>query len=347
MKELLEGDPAYKGHVHEYDYHTLTDCSSAPNTTIELIAEDFARYVKAKLRSYPAGTQFDVIAHSMGGLVVRAYMVGMAPAPIGSYGNEIRRLIMAGTPNYGAPANLWDVIFRTWCKATGVSGAIGIQAEEMQYGARFLWDLDHKWLGKAPASPGNLLVIAGTASGVSDGIVRTTSAALPEDFFLPAGRILYVPYQHCDLIICGLSTPLINIQDNSHLTYIIVKEFLRSGQPPTQSSLGPQAQPSNQVLDDSLLLLRMVDKVTQTPIVPPPSVSLNCLLNINPTSIRNTDPGAGTVTVINIPASLWACGVQVNASRDYLGASINDITMFPGLPQVRAIELTQRPDRTR
>jgi hypothetical protein len=31
----------------------------------------------------------------------------------------------------------------------------------MKFGARFLWDLDHKWLSKAPADPHNLLVIAG------------------------------------------------------------------------------------------------------------------------------------------------------------------------------------------
>jgi hypothetical protein len=308
---------------------------------------------------YPAGTQVDIIAHSMGGLVVRAYMVGMAPAPDGSplpYGNEIRRLIMAGTPNYGAPANLWDTIIRAGCHIgaltptqVGGPGGSATQAEEMEYGARFLWDLDHKWLAKAPVDPNNLLVIAGTADGVSDGLVRTASAALPEDFFLPVGHILYVPYQHCNdiLIICNRTQieALVYVRNTSHLTYIIVKEFLRSGQPPTQASLG--YQPSNQVHDDSLLLLRMVDKVTQTPIVPPPSVALNCLLNISPTPIRNTDPGAGTVTVVDIPASLWACSVKVNASRDYLGTSINDITMFPGLPFIRAIELAPRPDRTR
>ena len=221
----------------------------------------------------------------------------------------------------------------------------------MEFGARFLWDFGHKWLAKVPVDPNNLLVIAGTATGVSDGLVRTASAALPEDFFLPVGHILYVPYQHCHDIpfICNNTQleALVYVQKKDHLTYTIVKEFLRSGQPLTQSSLG--YQPSNQILDDSLLLLRMVDKITQTPIVPPPSVALNCPLTISPSPrpIRNTDSDAGTVTVVDIPASLWTCSVQVNVSQNYFGTSINDITMFPGLPQVRAIELTPRPDRTR
>ena len=256
------------------------------------------------------------------------------------------------TTNYGAEKAKLDAWVGPICHlgaltpiAVGGPGGVATQIEEMKFGARFLWDLDHKWLNKAPVNPGNILVVAGTASGVSDGIVRTASAALPEDFFLPVGHILYVPYQHCD--VCGLSTPLVYVQDTSHFTYRIVKEFLRSGQPLTQSSLG--YQPSNQILDDSLLLLRMVDKVTQTPIMPPPSIALNCLLNISPSPrpIRNTDSDAGTVTVVDIPASLWTCSVQVTASKDYLGTSINDITMFPGLPQVRAIELALRPDRTR
>jgi hypothetical protein len=283
-------------------------------------------------------------------------MVGMAPAPNGSslpYGNEIRRLIIAGTPNYGADEFILKLILDVRCVVklrppTGVQS----QADEMKYGARFLWDLDHKWLVKHPIDPGNLLVVAGTADGLSDGLVRTASAALPEDFFLPVGHILYVPYQHChDIpIICNSTQieALVYVRDANHLTYRIIKEFLSSGQPPTQSSLGPQSQPSNQVLDDSLLLLRMVDKVTETPIVPPP-ITLKCLLNVFPSSTptikRNQDPDAGTVTVVGIQASLWSssgCSVVVKNSPGYSGTTVNDITMFPGLPQVRAIELTQR-----
>src|SRR5438309_332816 len=101
--------------------------------------------------------------------------------------------------DYGAVQNIWVDIVRGVCGAGGGGGA-GTQAIEMTYGARFLWDLDHKWLGKAPVNPGNLLVIAGTASGLSDGIVRTASAALPEDFFLPVGHILYVPYRYSTVV---------------------------------------------------------------------------------------------------------------------------------------------------
>ena len=42
--------------------------------------------------------QADVIAHSMGGLLVRGWMAGLADVP---YDGQIRRLILAGTPNFG------------------------------------------------------------------------------------------------------------------------------------------------------------------------------------------------------------------------------------------------------
>jgi pimeloyl-ACP methyl ester carboxylesterase len=352
MKSLLMSDAGYKAEdIYEYDYRSLTSCSSDPNTTIELIAADFAQFIKSKLHSfYPIGTQADVIAHSMGGLVVRSYMVGMAPAPNGSllpYGNEIRRLMIAGTPNYGVNENLLEGLIAGRCSG------LKTQAGEMEFGARFLWDLDHKWLAKVPVDPGNFLVIAGTAYGVSDGLVRTASATLPEDFFLPVGHILYVPYQHCHNIplICPGTQPesLVYVQDTSHLTYKIVKEFLSSGHPPSQPSLG--YQPSNVVLDESLLLLRMVDKATQTPIAPPPAVTVSCprtvLSSGGPTVISNRDSDAGTITVVGIQASLWslnACSVEVKNSASYLGTSINDITISLGLPNIRVVELTQRRD---
>ena len=83
---------------------------SNPASPIEPTVRDIVVYVRrfateiATLSAQRSMTRFDIVAHSMGGLIARAYIesddlegdVGFA------YGGEIRTLVMLATPNHGS-----------------------------------------------------------------------------------------------------------------------------------------------------------------------------------------------------------------------------------------------------
>lgn len=69
MEALLEQN-GFVGRVYVYDYSSLTACRSP--ATIEQIAGDFWRWLGSS-EGPGRGRQIDVVAHSMGGLVVRTY----------------------------------------------------------------------------------------------------------------------------------------------------------------------------------------------------------------------------------------------------------------------------------
>lgn len=70
----------------------------------------FARDVKIVLNNYNSDKKITVIAHSMGGLVVRAYIENIAknylllgtPAPKVNFENEIDKVLFLGTPQHGS-----------------------------------------------------------------------------------------------------------------------------------------------------------------------------------------------------------------------------------------------------
>ncbi len=350
MKSFLEKDAGYTGKVFEYDYSSLTSCSS-PSFNIEQIAGDFWRWLGSS-QGPGRDKKVDVVAHSMGGLVVRAYMTGMALAADGSqlpYGNEIQRLILAGTPNYGVLAGQWASLAKLICefRGEGVGDGLVTQGKEMAYGSLFLWNLDQKWLEKKPLTPKNVLIIAGTNGNTSgDGLVEIASAALPEDFKLPSENILYVPFRHCSFEnICGDTDlpALVNVQENTkQYTYMIVRNFLLFGKPPSPVPY----QPSTQALDDSLFLIRIVDKDTKLPSASLPPVKIDCspfIISPLPPVITNEASNAATVTIPGIQPSSWACKVILQTTLSYVGVSLRP-KFTSGIPVVRLVELSRRPD---
>jgi len=89
---------------------------------IEVLEEELERYLLPF-------KQVDVIAHSMGGLIVRQYLTHHSKHPI-------RRLVFLSTPHFGtnAAALLESV--------ASVSAEGNLQADEMQLGSDFLWRLN-------------------------------------------------------------------------------------------------------------------------------------------------------------------------------------------------------------
>lgn len=165
-------------------------CSVSGSPTIEVLAASFSTFL-TNLR-YVDGTpvtQVDVVAHSMGGLVLRSYLSGkqnsagtfQPPTQIG-----VRKVVFLATPHFGS----------------GLALTFGFtpQLMEMASGSTFLFDLGTWNQGTddlrgvdAIAAAGNGGTGEATMAGFDDGVVALTSASIR--FYQP-GRTRVVPYCH-------------------------------------------------------------------------------------------------------------------------------------------------------
>jgi uncharacterized protein (TIGR03437 family) len=194
----------------------LFDVCTLPGAPIEQLAGLLA----AKIQSYSGPV--DVVAHSMGGLVVRAYLQGWTTSPnLNPPANpNIRKLVMLGTPNAGV-SNVFSFLWPSE------------QVNEMQFGSLFLWSLG-TWNQLHDDLRGiSTLAVAGTAGifadGVPwDGVVDVASASL--DFADSSGIYTRaVPYCHTsdDAVLCAAGAPSIaNVPNRSHLSYQLIRSFL-------------------------------------------------------------------------------------------------------------------------
>ncbi|MFD9813088.1 esterase/lipase family protein [Streptomyces sp. NPDC059080] len=118
--------------LFKFDYRHESNWGNH-NTPIESLADELDQFIKTNdlVNSSPDG-KIDIVAHSMGGLVARAYLI--------QGGEETTaHLVTLATPNHGtALGNLCP------------TGACGTQAAEMAAGSGFL-----RWLNRVPESYGN------------------------------------------------------------------------------------------------------------------------------------------------------------------------------------------------
>ena len=132
----------------------------------------------------------DVIAHSMGGLIVRAYLSGKQTGgavfqPPASPG--IRKAVFLATPNFGSGLALFF----------GVGNA---QSGELASGSQFLFDLGTWNQGTDDLRGVDGLALIGNAgsetmTGFDDGVVALTSASIG---FAEPGRTRVLPYCHSE-----------------------------------------------------------------------------------------------------------------------------------------------------
>lgn len=169
----------------------FSTCSLSSSATIEDLAAAFETFL--------AGLQFtngqpvetvDVVAHSMGGLVLRAYLsgkqdtAGVFQPPASTH---VRKAVFLATPHFGTPvASLLPISSN--------------QLDEMSSGSGFLFDLgtwndatDDLRGVDAIAAAGNGGTGLLTTSGFDDGVVPLTSGSLR---FYGAGRTRVLPYCH-------------------------------------------------------------------------------------------------------------------------------------------------------
>lgn len=201
--------------------------------------------------TYTDGTpilQFDLVTHSMGGLIARAYLTGLqnngSPSP--PVNPNVRKLIMIACPNFGS--------FQ--------APDLGVQAPEMVPGSAFLYNLARWNQGSDDLRGVDALAIignAGTEGGLpnaSDGVVSLTSGSLGFSSQPSQNPVQtrIVPYCHVDP---DLATPLgigmscsgaggiADLTDDSQLSGRIVSSFLAGtsdwmaigGTPPTDPYL--------------------------------------------------------------------------------------------------------------
>ena len=186
-----------------------------------------------QLNNYIAGLQYtdgtpvthvDLVAHSMGGLIARAYLAGKGQtsgvfAPPAN--PKVRKLIAIATPHFGS--------FQ--------AGYVGAQESEMALGNQFLWDLATWNQGQDDLRGVDALAVIGNAgtegaiNNASDGVVSLTSASL--GFAAPDQRTRIVPYCHVTPgfltsfgMSCNNNQGIADINDPSHLTAEIVRSFL-------------------------------------------------------------------------------------------------------------------------
>jgi uncharacterized protein (TIGR03437 family) len=262
MQSLLEADG--------WQVSFFDNCSVLPGTTgnarptIEQLAQAFDTFLDNL-----GAPQVDVVAHSMGGLIVRAWLAGKQPQ--GGFSPpsvvRIRNAIFVATPNAGL---------------LSIAGLLGAnvtdsQTTEMFAGSNFLWELG-TWNQRMDDLRGvNALSIAGNLGSTSgaphtdDGVVVLTSASLAVT--LGAARARVLPYCHANNLpyfLCN-GPGIAVVTDQTHPTYLIVTSFLLGTT--DWQSIGSDASQDAVLSHYGGLLLDAVDKLGN-PIANPGAAAL-------------------------------------------------------------------------
>ncbi|HEY7335462.1 MAG TPA: hypothetical protein VH639_11310 [Bryobacteraceae bacterium] len=218
----------------------FNNCVYGAGASIESLAAQLGIYLSSLV--YTDGspvTRVDLVAHSMGGLIARAYLAGLQsdgslnPPPVPG----IRKLIQLAAPNFGS------------YQASLLSST---QTVEMTPGSAFLWNLA-TWNQRGDDLRGvDALAVIGnggteTQAHQSDGLVSLSSGSL--GFARVDQRTRIVPY--CHVTASGLIAQILNctgqgiadVDSPAHLSARILRSFLADT--PDWQSIGstPSADP--------------------------------------------------------------------------------------------------------
>jgi DNA-binding beta-propeller fold protein YncE len=246
----------------------------------------------------------DIVAHSMGGLVSRAYIAGLAQEATSQsiipYRGEVRKLIVAATPNYGVDPDLQ------------ILGTIfthnGKEVAQMTYDASFLSKLDDAWrstvLPENRINESDILAIVGTESlqgsdDLDDGVVVGASATLPCEFLsctgsLVAQHVRYVPYSHSPGVPQSRGTGVVFVDSPTHQSFQIVESFVTEKQVPQIFT------PPLGYIGNGLLFVRIVDETGKS--VAAPGISLGVGLDGGLLNLAAFDLQNGAFTGFPVPA---------------------------------------------
>ncbi len=182
------------------------NCAYSGKPPIEELGSDFATFLRSL--KYTDGTpvpQVDVVAHSMGGLIVRCYLSGKQTTS-GVFqppqNPAIRKMVFLAVPNFGSPI------------VSLLGFGLDEQANELANGTIFSFDLATWNQGTDDLRGVDALAAAGNGGtglaimpGFDDGVVSLSSASIG---FAEPGRTRIIPYCHTGpglITIAGLCPP--------------------------------------------------------------------------------------------------------------------------------------------
>jgi uncharacterized protein (TIGR03437 family) len=206
-------------------FDNCVECSD--DCSIDQLGDSFAQFLsKFRFTDGTPVSQFDAVAYSMGGLILRSYLTGKVPElneptsalffppPL----TKIRKAIFLAAPHFGsAVANLGE----------------GSQVTQLQSGSAFTYSLATWNQGMDDLRGVDSIAIAGNAGtlGQSDGLIPITSASL--SFAAEPARTRVLDYCHTDPLFLSINLPygcsgvsIARITSASHPTYRIIDSFL-------------------------------------------------------------------------------------------------------------------------
>jgi uncharacterized protein (TIGR03437 family) len=202
----------------------FNSCSVAPASgSGRASLEEIGAALGTRLAALSA-PQVDVVMHSMGGLILRAYLSGKQSAP-GVFrppaNHKVRKAIFLGTPHFGL--GLAQTIL-------GFSGGDPL-VRSMLPGSQFLLDLGTWNQGADDLRGVDAVAVIGNVNNGTDGIIPVPSSSI--SFAAAADRTRVVPYCHTNdgtlaLIASGCSRPpyLASVTGEEHLSWRIIRSFL-------------------------------------------------------------------------------------------------------------------------
>lgn len=192
------------------------NCRECPGGSIEDCAAALRDFLA--VQRTPTGepvAEFDLIGHSMGGLIARAYLAGMFPEGwFPPQPHRVRKLVLIATPNFGAYTIL----------------SVDQQTRQMQEGSLFQWDLATWHQGTDDFRGADALAIAGAAHNRrGDGVVSLMSASITFAAGRQRTRVLGACHTSAPalLLFCGFNrTGIAEVDGRDHATWRILDSFL-------------------------------------------------------------------------------------------------------------------------
>lgn len=348
MKPLLEGiqTPGKRFKVFNFDYHTETGIGTGSDRpAIEVLAGrlkscidairsrngirfclNLAQLTDDERKQVRAAPSIHIIAHSMGGLVARSYLSGIARMDGSSatipYQDDVGKFITLATPHFGV----------TWPAATGT------QVAQMSYGSRFQWNLHKAWTASRYwlNSRNNLLAIV----ALGDGIVTDYSSAAYLTGFNVLTRFVYK--DHFSYESSSNHWDSVAYADGCHSSYELIQTFLRFGTATATGSTACHSQGGRDerwrdtsTKNEGSLLLRVVNESGN------PVRVLNVFNSPGTLSTRGTsDPDYGTYHIRGMATGLYQITVTLSPPGTYQDIVANSVIINQG--RTRVLELTAR-----
>lgn len=336
--------------------YLFDNCAEDPNQSIETLGNDLANFLQTI--KYADGTQvqqIDLVAHSMGGLIARAYLSGLQPGltytpPTNTL---VHNLVLIATPNFGS--------FVAGNYTTALIA--GSQNAELEPGSALLWNLA-TWNERSDDLHGvSAIAIAGNAGNyqpglssstqlvnASDGLVSLTSASLGFVSQQSSGVVSQqttltrvVPYCHVDpsafintllgALNCN-AAGIANVTSTSHLTGQIVRSFL-AGTTDWQSIGNSPSQDAYLSTNGATFFAMQTSAsayVTDLSSVTWGNVALTPGGNLGTIFYTDFVTGSGDYTAVSSSLGTWNCGTvgasvgYTAATRCKIGSAITSVT---------------------